>query len=86
MAVKSLDVTEQRDRLGEFARFIITSLLDDGEIEFEAVQEKAIALNLIIKDKVTKDNVDKYYWLEIGDSVDKIQPWLEELTSVTGID
>lgn len=80
------NLIEQRDRLGEFSRYVIKIALEDEELDTDAIKSKALELGLVFKDIATESDRDEFWYVEPGKECLRIQEWLTNLVSVTGID
>ena len=62
------NLIEQRDRLGEFSRYVIKIALEDEELDIDAIKSKALELGLVFKDIATENDRDEFWYVEPGKS------------------
>lgn len=75
-------IQDERDRLAEFAKYIMEKIWDRDDLECWDLQTKALELELIIESEVTEE--DNQDWVEPDQPWYRYQPWLEEIEPVTG--
>jgi hypothetical protein len=84
--MSSLDtIIGERDRLAEYARFVIKAS-KDGTLSEGDCLVKALDLELVQEDIVTEEDALDIWYMEPGGSCFRTSPWLESIESVSGDD
>ena len=75
---------DERDRLAEFTKYVLNSI-KDGTFSEGDCQAKALELELIYEDIATEEDALEH-WIDIGDTCYRLEPWLVDIESVSGMD
>ena len=82
--IQLAQVQDERDRLAEFAKYVLERIWVGDDLEAADCQTKALELDLVIESEATEEDGDKYWYAEPGLSWYRLQPWLEKIEPVSG--